>query len=102
MASLKKVAIASPTRYTWPTMITTNLGMTDLAVSPIGMGTIQITRLPWDESIRVVRDVHSLGINWFDTAQGYLDSEVRLGEAFRGFRHQVHIITKSGAGHAQR
>ena len=74
------------------------LGKTELQVSPIGMGTIQITRLPWHESIRVVRDVHELGINWFDTAQGYLDSELRLGEAFRGLRDNVIIITKSVAG----
>ena len=72
------------------------LGTTDLQVSEIGMGTIQITRLPWAGSIKVVRKVAELGINWFDTAQGYLDSELRLGEAFRGMRNDVIIITKSG------
>lgn len=74
-----------------------NLGKTELKVSPLGMGSIQITRLPWEKSIRVVKEVYDLGVNWFDTAQGYLDSELRLGEAFRGIRDQVIIITKSGA-----
>ena len=74
-----------------------DLGKTDLRISPIGMGTIQITRLPWKESIRVVQDVCDLGVNWFDTAQGYLDSELRLGEAFQGMRDRVVIITKSGS-----
>ena len=51
------------------------LGTTELEISPLGMGTIQMTRLPWSESLNVIRGVHDLGVNWFDTAQGYLDSE---------------------------
>jgi predicted aldo/keto reductase-like oxidoreductase len=70
-------------------------GSTDLNVSAIGMGTIQITRLDWEQSIRVVREVMDLGVNWFDTARGYFDSELRLGEAFKGIRDRVIIISKS-------
>ncbi len=44
------------------------LGSTDLQVSPIGMGAIQITRLDRRRSIRVVREVMDLGVDWFDTA----------------------------------
>ena len=72
------------------------LGTTGLSISEIGMGTIQITRLDWRASIEVVRGVMDLGVNWFDTAQGYFDSELRLGEAFEGVRDKVTIITKSG------
>jgi len=72
------------------------LGSTGLKVSPLGMGTIQITRLQWRQSIRVVHEVMDLGINWFDTARAYLDSELRLGEAFKGIRDRVLLISKSG------
>jgi predicted aldo/keto reductase-like oxidoreductase len=65
------------------------------------MGTIQITRLEWQESLRVVRKVHDMGVSFFDTARGYLDSELRLGEAFHGIRDQVVIITKSGKKNPQ-
>jgi uncharacterized protein len=78
------------------------LGTTNLQVSEIGMGTIQITRLPWSDSIKVVREVAELGINWFDTAQGYLDSELRLGEAFRDIRNDVILITKSGSNESDK
>jgi predicted aldo/keto reductase-like oxidoreductase len=73
------------------------LGRTGLRVSALGMGTIQITRLPWKESIDVVRRVMDMGINWFDTARGYFDSELRLGEAFKGLRDRVILISKSTA-----
>ena len=72
------------------------LGSTGLRVSQLGMGTIQITRLEWWQSLRVVHEVMDLGINWFDTARAYLDSELRLGEAFKGIRDKVIIISKSG------
>lgn len=74
-----------------------SIGKTGIELSALGMGTIQITRLPWEESIRVVQDVHRLGVTWFDTAQGYLDSELRLGEAVHAFRDDVVLMTKSGA-----
>ena len=73
------------------------LGRTGLQVSPLGMGVIQIGRRPWQESIEVVRGVIDLGINWFDTARGYGDSELRLGEAVQGVRDEVCIMSKSHA-----
>jgi predicted aldo/keto reductase-like oxidoreductase len=44
-----------------------------------------------------VRGVFDVGINWFDTARGYADTELRLGEALLGIRDQVAIMTKSPA-----
>lgn len=76
------------------------LGTTGIEVSALGMGAIQITRLDWNESIRLVHEVMDLGINLFDTARGYLDSELRLGDAFYGRRDRVILISKSGAGDA--
>jgi predicted aldo/keto reductase-like oxidoreductase len=74
-----------------------SLGSTGLRVSPLGMGVIQIGRRPWDESIEVVRGVLDLGVNWFDTARAYGDTELRLGEALAGIRDQAIIMSKSHA-----
>ncbi len=73
------------------------LGSTGLEVSPLGMGVIQIGRRPWAESVEVVRGVMDLGINWFDTARAYGDTELRLGEALLGIRNEVIIMSKSHA-----
>ncbi len=71
---------------------------TDLALSPLGMGTVpMVTRVPADERVDLVRAVRDLGINWFDTARRYGDAEDVLGEAFAGVRDQVVISSKSGA-----
>lgn len=73
------------------------LGTTGIPISELGMGCIQITRLSRKESTHLIREVHDLGVTWFDTAQGYIDSEERLGEALSGIREDVVIITKSTA-----
>jgi uncharacterized protein len=71
------------------------LGKTGLQVSPLGMGVIPITRSSWQESLGIIRGVVDLGINWFDTARAYGDTEARLGEALQGMRDDVLLITKS-------
>ena len=73
------------------------LGRTGLHLSELGMGTIQLARLEWKESIRLLREVRDMGVNFFDTGRGYFDSELRLAEAFKGMREDVVLITKSGA-----
>ena len=73
------------------------LGNTPMYASELGMGTIQLARLDWKESITLLREVRDMGVNWFDTGRGYFDSELKLGEAFKGIRDQVILITKSGA-----
>lgn len=73
------------------------LGKTGIKVSPLGMGTIQITRLDWKESINLIHEVMDMGINLFDTARGYFDSELRLGDAFKSYRDKVVLISKSDA-----
>ncbi|NPV10061.1 MAG: hypothetical protein HPY83_19110 [Anaerolineae bacterium] len=84
-------------------MDTVTLPRTGLTLSPLGMGTVpMVSRVPTDERVGVVRAVRDLGINWFDTARAYNDAEDVLGEAFAGSRHEVVIITKSGAKEPER
>jgi len=73
-------------------------------VSAIGMGTWNIGN-QWGEIDDVtawatVRAAFDAGVNLFDTAESYGIpnglSEMRLGEALAGIRHQVYIVSKIG------
>jgi len=73
-------------------------GKTELMVSKIAFGGIPIQRLSFDDAVAVVRGVIDLGVNFIDTANGYTDSEEKIGAAIKGMpRESIVIATKSGA-----
>jgi len=73
-------------------------GKTGLMVSKIAFGGIPIQRLSIPDAADVVRGVINLGVNFIDTANGYTDSEEKIGLAIRDFpRDSLVIATKSGA-----
>jgi predicted aldo/keto reductase-like oxidoreductase len=74
------------------TMRYLNLGQTGLQVSEVGFGCIPIIRLSMDEAIRVLRRARERGITLFDTANVYLDSEEKIGRAFKGMRRQEVVL----------
>ena len=65
------------------------LGKTGLEVSEVGFGAIPIIRLSFAEAEQVLRRALDRGINFFDTAHLYVDSEEKIGRAFAGRRPQV-------------
>ena len=71
------------------------LGKTGLQVSEIGFGGIPIQRVPAEQAGTIVNRALDLGINFFDTARSYTDSEQKLGAALRGRRSQALVATKS-------
>jgi uncharacterized protein len=71
------------------------LGSTDLTVSEFGFGCIPIIRFPSDDSVAVLRHALERGINFFDTANAYRDSEAKLGAAFAGMREKVVLASKT-------
>lgn len=73
------------------------LGKTGLQVSEIGFGGIPIQRVPFEQVGAIVDRALDLGINFFDTARGYTDSELKLGAALKGRRAEAIIATKSMA-----
>lgn len=73
------------------------LGRTGLNVSVIGFGGIPIQRVSAGEAADIVRRALDRGINFFDTARGYTDSEAKLGEVLKKNRKDVIIATKSMA-----
>jgi predicted aldo/keto reductase-like oxidoreductase len=74
------------------------LGKTDLMVTRLGFGGIPIQRLSEADAVKVVRRCLELGINYYDTANGYSTSEERIGKAVKGHRHEVFIATKTFPG----
>jgi aryl-alcohol dehydrogenase-like predicted oxidoreductase len=84
----------------------TRLGMTDLEVFPVAFGTWQLGgewgEFDQEEGIAAIRRARELGVDLFDTAQGYGfgASERLLGQALRDDldhrRDEVVIATKGG------
>lgn len=82
------------------------LGRTDIQVSEIAFGSVEIgmpygigvkgkaDMLSESEAIRLLHSAIDSGINFFDTARMYGESESIIGRAFRDRRNQVVICTK--------
>ncbi|GAK53268.1 aldo/keto reductase [Candidatus Moduliflexus flocculans] len=66
-------------------------------VSRSGFGAIPIQRISIEASTRLLRKAFEQGINFFDTAKGYTDSEEKIGHALRDVRSQITLATKSPA-----
>lgn len=73
------------------------LGRTELMVTKTAFGALPIQRISKADAVGLVRRAVDGGINYFDTANAYTDSEEKLGEALKGVRQQVVISTKSAA-----
>ena len=71
------------------------LGRTELYVSKTAFGALPIQRISKEEAVRLVRRAYDAGINYFDTANAYTDSEEKLGAALHDVRQSVVISTKS-------
>ncbi|WP_343210475.1 aldo/keto reductase [Anaerolentibacter hominis] len=71
------------------------LGKTELMVTKTSFGALPIQRVPMDEAVRLLRKAYDGGINYYDTANAYTDSEEKLGRAFKDVRHHIVISTKS-------
>ncbi len=71
------------------------LGRTGLVVSEVGFGAIPIIRHDRQAAVRVLRHACERGINFFDTANAYRDSEEKIGCAFSGMRDRIVLATKT-------
>ena len=72
------------------------LGRSELMVTKTAMGCLPIQRCTTDDAVAIIRRAYEGGINFFDTANAYTDSEHKLGLALQGVRERVVISTKSG------
>ena len=73
------------------------LGNTGLEVTRVGFGALPIQRVSMDEAKRILIRAYESGINFFDTARAYSDSEEKIGNALSDVRKNIIIATKTNA-----
>ncbi len=79
----------------------TTLGKTGITVNKNGFGALPIQRISTEEAVRLLRKAYGHGVDFYDTARAYTDSEVKLGEAFEGMRDKVCLASKTAAQKAE-
>ena len=60
------------------TMQTIRLGRTNIIVSKNGFGALPIQRISKADAAHILRKAYEGGINYFDTARFYTDSEEKI------------------------
>ncbi len=78
-------------------MTNIQLGSTGIIIEKNGFGCLPIQRITREEAACLLRKAVDGGINYFDTARAYSDSEEKMGSAFAGIRDKVVIATKTHA-----
>ena len=76
-------------------MQTIRLGRTNITVSKNGFGALPVQRVSMDDAVRLLRRAYEGGINYFDTARFYTDSEEKIGLALSDVRESIIISTKT-------
>lgn len=82
-------------------MRTMTLGKTGITVNKNGFGALPIQRISNEAAVQLLRRAFAEGINFYDTARAYTDSEVKLGLTFEGMRDQIYIASKTAADCAE-
>jgi predicted aldo/keto reductase-like oxidoreductase len=78
-------------------METLRLGKTELIVTKNGFGALPVQRVDTEGAIKLLRRAYEGGINYFDTARMYTDSEEKIGLALSDVRENIIISTKTMA-----
>lgn len=73
------------------------LGRTNITVQKNGFGGLPIQRIPEKDAVHLLRKAFEHGINFYDTARFYLDSEHKIGVAFEHDRDKIYIASKTMA-----
>lgn len=77
------------------------LGRTGITVNKNGFGALPIQRTEKKEAVYILQKAFYNGIDYFDTARAYSDSEEKLGAAFEYTRERIIISTKTAASDAE-
>lgn len=71
------------------------LGSTGITIEKNGFGCLPIQRISKEDAAYLLRKAVDGGMNYFDTARAYTDSEEKMGYAFAGMRDKLVIATKT-------
>lgn len=77
------------------------LGKTGIQAQKQAFGCLPIQRISKEDAVALLRRAYDGGMNYFDTARAYSDSEEKVGAAFAGMRDKVYLATKTGATTAE-
>ena len=77
------------------------LGKTGLVIEKNGFGCLPIQRISEQDAVKLLHKAYDGGINFFDTARAYSDSEQKVGAAFSAMRDKIVLATKTGAQTAE-
>ena len=77
------------------------LGKTNLVIEKNGFGCLPIQRISEQDAVNLLHKAYDGGINFFDTARAYSDSEQKVGAAFSSMRDKIVLATKTGAQTAE-
>ena len=67
-----------------------------MEVNKNGFGALPIQRRNEADSIEILTAAYDAGIDFYDTARFYTDSEQKLGKAFEDVRENIYIASKTG------
>lgn len=74
------------------------LGKTNLEVNKNGFGALPIQRCNMDKAVEILKKAYENGINFYDTAHFYTDSEEKMGNAFEDIpREDIYLASKTAA-----
>lgn len=73
------------------------LGKTEIMASRTGFGALPIQRISINDAAFLLKKAYDNGINFFDTARAYTDSEEKIGYALSNVRKNIFIATKTAA-----
>ena len=82
-------------------MTQVTLGRTGLTVNKNGFGALPIQRISRDEAAYLLQKALDAGIDFFDTARAYSDSEEKIGYALSSRRKQFVLATKTMSADAE-
>ena len=72
-------------------------GRSELIITKNAFGALPIQRISKADAAYLLNKALDGGMNFFDTARAYSDSEEKIGEAFRGKRDRFYLATKTAA-----
>lgn len=75
--------------------LTLTLGKSGIVAAKNGFGALPIQRVDKESAAKILRRAFEGGINYFDTARSYSDSEEKLGCALEDVREEIFIATKT-------
>lgn len=73
------------------------LGKTNLNVNKNGFGALPIQRRNEKDSIEILQTAYRNGIDFYDTAHFYTDSEEKIGKALSDVRENIYLASKTAA-----